>query len=343
MTADWPTAVRDAVDRAGAVVSVMVASADGSVPRGPGTWMLIDADGQTGTIGGGRLEWEATQTARTMLAEPEASWARALRDYPLGPDLEQCCGGFVRLLYQRLGPAEAAALPAAAPDSLILHPVAGDAPVIVAAARQDARTLPLPAAGVAAAILSGQAPRETVLTGTGEADWLIQASRAGHQPLYLYGAGHVGRALVRALGDLPFAVTWIDTNDDRFPLTIPADVTTTASPDPATIAAAAPTGAFHLVMTYSHQLDFEVCAALLDRDSHGFAGLIGSDTKRARFLKRFREAGIGEAAIARLTCPIGLPGIDGKEPATIAVAVAAQLLHRLSAADAVIGKDERRA
>ena len=344
MTATWLDAVRDRASAAGDLVSVIVAAAEGSAPREAGAWMLVDRDGQGGTIGGGRLEWEATQTARAMLTEPAAPWRRALRDYPLGPDLEQCCGGFVRLLYERVGAAELAQLPAALPaGGLLLHPVASGAAVEFVADRRTARTLPLPITKIATEILSGQAPRATALIEAEAESWLLHPVEAPGHPLYLYGAGHVGRAIVRTLEGLPFAVTWIDTDEARFPAGLPADVRCLVSDDPAAVAAEAPDGAFHLVLTYSHALDFDICHALLAGNRFGFAGLIGSDTKRARFFKRFRDAGIGEAALTRLTCPIGIPGIAGKEPATIAVTVVAQLLHRLSATDAVSGSHERRA
>ena len=280
--------------------------------------------------------------------EPAAPWRRALRDYPLGPDLEQCCGGFVRLLYERVGKEELAQLPATAPaGGIVLHPLASGAAPESVSDRQAAKTLPFPLAKTVAEILSGQTPRATALIEVEAECWLLHPVEAPGRPLYLFGAGHVGRAIVRTLEGLPFAVTWIDTDEARFPAGLPAglpaDVRRLVSDDPAAVAAAAPDGAFHLVLTYSHALDFDICRALLADNRFGFAGLIGSETKRARFFKRFRDAGIGEAALARLTCPIGIPGIAGKEPATIAVTVAAQLLHRLSATDAVSGSDERRA
>ena len=344
MTAAWLDAVRERARAGGDLVSVIVAAAEGSAPREAGAWMLVDRDGQGGTIGGGRLEWEATQTARAMLDEPAAPWRRALRDYPLGPDLEQCCGGFVRLLYERVGKEELAQLPATAPaGGIVLHPLASGAAPESVSDRQAAKTLPFPLAKTVAEILSGQAPRATALIEAEAESWLLHPVEAPGRPLYLFGAGHVGRAIVRTLEGLPFAVTWIDTDEARFPAGLPADVRRLVSDDPAAVAAAAPDGAFHLVLTYSHALDFDICRALIADNRFGFAGLIGSETKRARFFKRFRDAGIGEAALARLTCPIGIPGIAGKEPATIAVTVAAQLLHRLSATDAVSGSDERRA
>lgn len=347
MTGDWLDAVRKRAGAAGELVSVIVAAADGSAPREPGAWMLVDRTGQTGTVGGGRLEWEAARTARAMLAAPAGRWQRDLRDYPLGPDLEQCCGGFVRLLYERIGPEELEGLQPAAPDGgLFLHPVASGPPVETVTGRQAAKALPFAAAKPAVEILSGQAPRATVLTlarTPGDERWLIHPVEPPGTPLYLYGAGHVGRAIVRALDGLPFAVTWIDTDEARFPPDLPGGVRQLATRDPAGIAAAAPDGAFHLVLTYSHAMDYDICHALLAGNRFGFAGLIGSETKRARFFKRFRDGGLGEAALARLTCPIGVPGIPGKEPATIAVTVAAQLLHRLAASDAVSGADERHA
>ncbi len=347
MTAFWLDTVRERLGAGGGLVSVIVATAEGSAPREPGAWMLVDGAGQAGTIGGGRLEWEAAQTARAMLAAPAGRWQRDLRDYPLGPDLEQCCGGFVRLFYERIGPEELAGLQTDAPaGGLFLHPVSSGASVGFVADRRAARALRLPAARTAAEMLSGQAPRTTVLTPartSGDERWLIHPVEPPGKPLYLYGAGHVGRAIVRALDGLPFAVTWIDTDEARFPPDIRAGVRTLATRDPAGIAAAAPDGAFHLVLTYSHAMDYDICHALLADNRFGFAGLIGSETKRARFFKRFRDAGLAEPALARLTCPIGVPGIPGKEPATIAIAVSAQLLYRLSAADALSGADERRA
>ena len=344
MSASWLDSVRERAASGGDLVSVIVASAEGSAPREPGAWMLVDRDGQAGTVGGGRLEWEATRTARAMLAGPGAPWQRDLRDYPLGPDLEQCCGGFVRLFFERIGAAELAQLPAEFPaGGLLLHPVASGPAAETVADRQSAKSLPFPLIKNAAHILSGQAPRKAALIEAEAGSWLVHPVEPPGTPLYLYGAGHVGRAIVRALEGLPFAVTWIDTDEARFPPDVPAGVRTLATRDPAEVAAAAPDGAFHLVLTYSHSMDYDICHALLADDRFGFAGLIGSETKRARFFKRFRDAGIAEPALARLTCPIGLPGIPGKEPATIAVAVAAQLLHRLSAVDAVSGADEQRA
>lgn len=153
--------------------------------------------------------------------------------------------------------------------------------------------------------------------------------------LHLFGAGHVGRALVSGLRRLPCTIDWIDEREQEFP----ADVFSAAAPDtPSTIrplamevpqaeVAQAPPGAFYLVMTHRHDLDFAIGEAILRRGDFRWFGLIGSATKRARFLRRWEARGIQRASLERLTCPIGIPGIDGKAPEIIAVAVAAQLLQ----------------
>jgi xanthine dehydrogenase accessory factor len=153
--------------------------------------------------------------------------------------------------------------------------------------------------------------------------------------LALFGAGHVGSALVNMLASLDCCVRWIDGRRDIFPETVPDNVTCVESADPAREALAMAPGAFYLVMTHSHALDYEICEGILARDDFAWCGLIGSRSKRRRFEKRLRAQGMNEARIGRLTCPIGIPGLDGKRPAEIAVAVAAQLLqiHRLHAVE----------
>lgn len=170
---------------------------------------------------------------------------------------------------------------------------------------------------------------------TGPLDASALAAWPDEAPLFtlqLYGAGHVGRAVVQLLATLPCAVQWIDERACEFP----------AAPSPAHIerlcvepvqaeVALAPPGAFYLVLTHSHDLDQAITEAILRRGDFAYLGLIGSATKRARFLRRFEQRGIATDALARLTCPIGVPGIAGKQPELIAVAVVAQLLQQLPA------------
>jgi len=146
------------------------------------------------------------------------------------------------------------------------------------------------------------------------------------QPIYLFGAGHVGRALVHVLAHLPYRIHWFDGRSDMFPVEVPANVQIETSAEPRHDVSSASPGTFFLVMTHSHALDLEICDRVLARGDFGFLGLIGSASKRAAFFSRLRRRGHSEAALARLTCPIGLPQVPGKQPAMIAVAVAGQLI-----------------
>ena len=167
--------------------------------------------------------------------------------------------------------------------------------------------------------------RTAALDAAALADWPHET------PLFdlqLYGAGHVGRAIVHLLGTLPCRVHWIDEREAEFPATPSAPHITRLCVDAveAEVQQALP-GAFYLVLTHSHDLDLRITEAVLRRGDFGFFGLIGSATKRARFLARLALRGVASQAIARLTCPIGVAGIPGKQPEQIALAVVAQLLQ----------------
>jgi xanthine dehydrogenase accessory factor len=145
--------------------------------------------------------------------------------------------------------------------------------------------------------------------------------------LHLFGAGHVGRALVQVLAGVPCEIVWIDEREDEFPAgPLPGQVDCVCVvPVEAEVAGGRP-GDAYLVLTHSHALDLAITEAILKRGDFGWFGLIGSATKRARFEHRLSERGIDASTLARMTCPIGLPGIGGKQPGVIAVAIAAQLL-----------------
>jgi xanthine dehydrogenase accessory factor len=224
-----------------------------------------------------------------------------------------------------------------AAGGLILRHLAEGTPPFVATDRKEHHSeWPLGVTRAVREMLSGARPRAPLLVRghKGEPTWFIEPLARPMHRLYVYGAGHVGRAIVRVLEDLPFVVTWVDTSASRFPERIPPHATAEITPDPAALAGSAGAGACHLVLTYSHALDLAICHSLLRRGDFRFLGLIGSATKRARFLKRLAELGIGEVQLKRLVCPIGLPGIGGKEPAVIAVSVAAQLVQLAAAAGA---------
>jgi xanthine dehydrogenase accessory factor len=156
--------------------------------------------------------------------------------------------------------------------------------------------------------------------------WLIDPVLPPRSRLYLFGAGHVGAAMVRALADLPCSVIWIDEREELFPANLPHNVTVEATDTPEALIDAAPSGASFLVMTHSHPLDQRLTELILRRGDFGWFGLIGSRTKRVQFERRLLDRGIEKEAIERMVCPIGMPGICSKLPAVIAASVAAQLL-----------------
>jgi xanthine dehydrogenase accessory factor len=255
-------------------ILVRISSASGSTPREEGAWMAVTSTSVTGTIGGGRLEWDATRTARAMLLSEEGAHTATI---PLGPAIGQCCGGRVTLSFQRLTPAWHAQLAQAARQTL------GTRPVVM-----------------------------------------------------IYGAGHVGRALARALEPLPFQVTLIDSRSDELARAEAPGVTLVTSENPAGLAEDAPPQAAHVVMTHSHALDSLIASAVLERGDFAYLGLIGSATKRAAFFSAFRAMGLDEKALARIICPIGGSRVADKRPEVIAALTAAEIVeHVMGSAQAV--------
>ena len=303
--------LRTAVARHGRVSRVVVAEIRGSSPREAGAAMLVWADGQSGTIGGGALEYEAAAAARRQTASAHLS------THALGPDLGQCCGGSVTLLTEVYTASELVLLEG---RDVIARPVARvsagdtDAPLAVHRLLNTARA-------------QGQRPPPQLVQG-----WMVEPVYRPTRSLWIWGAGHVGRALVDVLSPLPdLAITWVDVAADRFPDHIPPQVTRLPAAAPERLVPHVDTEANHLILTYSHQLDLALCHAVL---GHGFtfAGLIGSKTKWARFRSRLAALGHGPEQIARITCPIGRPDL-GKHPHAIAIGVAADFMARQQRAD----------
>jgi xanthine dehydrogenase accessory factor len=257
------------LDRDGAVALVSVQRASGSTPREAGARMAVTRNGEIiETIGGGALEFAVLNAAVKAMAEGQRG--SLLRDWPLGPDLGQCCGGRVTTVTD----------------------------------------------------LYAMADRERLV------ERALADEGADRSRLLLFGAGHVGRALVLALAPLPFDILWIDSRAEIFPSVVAQSATVVVSASPEHEIARARPGDFILVMTHSHALDLSIVEAALRRPDLAYVGLIGSDTKRARFSSRLQAMGAEAKAIEGLHCPIGLPEIAGKEPATIALSVAADLLIR---------------
>jgi xanthine dehydrogenase accessory factor len=262
-----------------------------------------------GTIGGSALEWSALETALAALKAGRGPASR--RSLALGPELAQCCGGRVdwRIeTFDRRDAADLSALAAAERDGVrsLTARIGGDGRV----ERRPDRERP------------GGALTGRLIDADEWSEPLGESART----VYLFGAGHVGRALALALGPLPFAVSWIDSRREAFPARAPANVALFHVPDPALQLDAAPDGALIVVMTHSHAIDLDIVAAALKAERFSYVGLIGSATKRARFLRQMRDGGLTEAMLAKLVCPIGLAGIASKDPAVIAASTAAQLL-----------------
>jgi xanthine dehydrogenase accessory factor len=312
----------EAIEAEGSAALVTLARVEGSSPREAGARMVVrPSGGFHGTIGGGALEFAALEAARAALRAGRGPALR--RSLALGPELGQCCGGRVEWRIETFDERDLADL------SALAIAESGAATPLSARLKLDGRvqrTL-------------GPGASERRLARLADESW-TEPLGASARAVYLFGAGHVGRALALALAPLPFAVRWIDPRRDAFPTHAPLNVTLIHAPEPAAELASAPDRALVVVMTHSHALDLEIVAEALRVERFGYVGLIGSATKRARFLSQMRAAGLTELELARLVCPIGIPGLESKDPAVIAASTAAQLLivdEKLAAEDGAAG------
>ncbi|GAA6208584.1 xanthine dehydrogenase accessory protein XdhC [Cognatishimia sp. WU-CL00825] len=303
----------------------------GSGPREVGSHMLVWPGGQAGSIGGGALEYEATRTALNALQQPvpsihvrpRATISAVTSLHPLGPALGQCCGGAVRLVTE-VFTAETVKTLISETQNLgyYLRPVQD-----INAGSAQATPIAMPEVPLALkrALAQSRAQGSKIKTQYQDG-WLLEPMLSPRTDLWIWGAGHVGRALVNTLAPLPdIDLTWIDTDRARFPPDPLPNVTVLPAAEPAQLVAHAPPKASHLMVTFSHALDLELCHQLL-RHSFDFAGLIGSQTKWVRFQKRLQILGHSPAQILRITCPIGDPSL-GKHPQAIAIGVATKVLQ----------------
>lgn len=305
---NWPCILRAYERAAEPAVLVSVVGAKGSTPRDQHAHMLVTASRLSGTIGGGQLEYRAVQRARLILGDSQAP--DQILELPLGPEIGQCCGGHAALLLDRLDDSSDQWLAA------------------LAAAQAEDRE-----SWLQTEFSRGRTTRSVVFEQP-EANPQARGAFLTIEPLqnaefdlYLFGAGHVGKAVAGILSGLPGKVTWIDSRAAEFPAFEAANITKYITDDPAGAVQTARAGAFYLVMSHSHQLDFEICEQILKRQDFRYAGLIGSMTKRSKFEKRLALRNIGPQVISRLACPIGVAGISGKTPGEIAVSVCAEILQ----------------
>ena len=247
-------------------ILVRVTDARGSTPREEGAIMAVTRERICGSIGGGRLEWEAMETARGMLARDVGRLDRHILDQALGPALGQCCGGRVRLELRRAGTRD-----------------------LEAARRRHV------------------------------SDW------AGYPPVLVFGAGHVGLALARALAPLPLRVTLVDERAEAM-REVPGGIDWALTPLPETVVDAAAPGTSYVVLTHSHALDFQIATAALAREDAAYVGMIGSATKRAKFRAQAVRDGLPAEIAERLVCPMAPHTRRDKRPEVIAAFVAAEVL-----------------
>jgi xanthine dehydrogenase accessory factor len=258
-------------ETAGTAIRLEVVSAHGSTPRAAGTVMYVSADSTEGTIGGGRLEHIAIEAAREMLA---AGSAEHRLEMPLGPEIGQCCGGYVALSMLLL-------------DSAML-------------AREGAR---------------------------------LAATQRNNPSIYIFGAGHVGRALAAAMSLLPVRTVLVDEREEQLAL-CRAVVEQRLTPLPEAEVRSAPPGSAFVVLTHDHALDFIIAAEALMRGDAAYVGMIGSKTKRISFERWCAKSSAPVGDTVPLVCPIGAMGSDDKRPEVIAAFVAAEVIARLTEARA---------
>jgi xanthine dehydrogenase accessory factor len=270
------------VAEAGNVTSVIVAelaAIRGSSPREAGAFMLISAETQIGTIGGGALEYMVIDRARQVLASGEHE---DNLDIPLGPEIGQCCGGRVDVALRRLSPSTAAALKAR-----------------------------------------------------------MAAERISRPHVYLFGSGHVGQALARALAVLPLQVHVVDTRPDEL-ASLPGEVMKHAVPMPEALARSAPAGSAFIILTHDHALDFLIAAEALQRADAPYIGMVGSKTKLARFRSWYLGEGYPAATLDRLVLPIGgksFPdGLGDKRPEVIAALAAAEIMVHVGSREVTVNR-----
>jgi xanthine dehydrogenase accessory factor len=314
-------------------VLVTVGAARGSTPRDCGTKMLVSETQLRGTIGGGQLEYVVIDKARQILADKSLPHHQ-LMQLPLGPELAQCCGGYTEIMLERLQDTDLTCFEGlenagthenayavmchwtaqAVRRELLLFSEAprADAPQICAAL-EEAQNF-----GTSSIIEAEKYSGNFTL---------VEPLTVNRFQLVIFGAGHVGRAVVHTLSPLPCQIIWVDQRQDEFPETIPANVLKTLTSAPVEMARKVAKNSYFLIMTHSHKLDQELVAEILKRGDSSYLGLIGSKTKKARFINRLKSSGFSDADLGALTCPIGIAGAEGKHPTEIAISVAAEILQ----------------
>jgi len=329
----WQDILQEHIRSGYATILVTLATAKGSTPRNVGSHLLVTEKGIIGSIGGGTLEYRAVNRARQLLKEEQPQ--PEILDLPLGPELAQCCGGRVTVLLSPLSQKDTEWLQA------LTGPEVSHTDQALLTTWQNntlSRTIirNLQSMEIQDHSLSdlfrrfqqSDKPEFEEIEKNGLHFSLIEPIFPFDFHITLFGAGHLGQAIVNILKTLPCHIDWIDERAELFPADLPDRVTVKNDLRPTLYCEDIPEGSFVLVMTHDHQLDFDICEKLIKNNIFSFIGLIGSETKSRRFRKRFKLKGIDENKVNGLVCPIGEQEIGGKLPAEIAISVAADILKR---------------
>ena len=151
--------------------------------------------------------------------------------------------------------------------------------------------------------------------------------------VYVFGAGHLGQALARALAPLPLRVTVVDTRPEELEV-LPIGIRREVTALPEAVARSAPAGSSFVILTHDHALDFLIAAEALRRPDAPYIGMVGSGTKRAKFISWFKSEGGDPSAIDRLVLPIGDLGLRDKRPEVIAALAAAEIMVQIGRREA---------
>ncbi len=319
---------------------VTILQVQGSAPREIGASMVIrlipdslENQGtkleQRDTIGGGHLEWQAAQIARRLLQQSDCHVY--IEQFSLGARLGQCCGGKVSVLFERMVPQQSAQWQQYVtalrdqPDIMLKRTLtSGQSSSDWQILAQD------PALNLQHhhASFIGEQAKTTATFGKIQHHWSFEQFMVGYAfNVLLFGAGHVGHALVNVLLPLGAKIDWIDTRDDMFPALNQPNLNCIGTDTPDYEIQHAPAHSYFMIMTHDHSLDLALCEAVLKRQDYAYFGLIGSSTKRQWFERRLQARGIAEPQLARMVCPMGLPNLPSKQPEVIAVSIAAQVLQ----------------
>lgn len=295
-----------------ATILVMIVDHKGSAPREKGSWMIISEDEEIGTLGGGELEYQAIAFAKDYLSKPFPDYEgkqsfRIFQTSLLGPDLGQCCGGAVSLIYERIDN-----------DSLVWM---NQIPEIDNMTKATATAIGFDLHNL------NKYPFHIYKTDNHDLKSIHSQSIEDKRPLLtLFGAGHVGQAIALSVSCLPIKLNIIDARKEIIDkMILPANVTAMLA-NPLDEIANIPKNSAVLVITHNHGLDYEVAKRLLLREDFSFIGVIGSKTKTARFRKNLKEDGISDMALSHLTMPLAPNAPKSKEPGVIALGIIHEIL-----------------